>query len=195
MMTILDTFWNRINAGCERRDPYRVLLCSASGSGALMQVRQSFGHYDIYQIDDHDISQELPDLLWYDVLIVVGGVDKKLLQGYADAARIADASFYHVGDPMYLEDLISLPQRIGPIMALEYKPSPLDGRWRVVKRVFDMVVSFFALVLLSPLLLLVALAIKLDSKGPVLYMQPRVGKNKLPFTFVKFRSMYTHLST
>ena len=80
-------------------------------------------------------------------------------------------------------------------MALEYKASPLDGRWRVVKRVFDVFVSGIALLILSPVLLLVALAIKLDSRWPVLYIQDRVGKNKVPFTFVKFRSMYTHLST
>ena len=48
---------------------------------------------------------------------------------------------------------------------------------------------------MSPLLLCIALLIKLDSPGPVFYFQNRVGKNKQCFRFVKFRSMYTHLST
>lgn len=59
-------------------------------------------------------------------------------------------------------------------MALQYKASPLDGRWRVVKRGSDFVLSLFALILLSPLLLVIALAIKLDSPGPVLYRQTRI---------------------
>ena len=43
-------------------------------------------------------------------------------------------------------------------------------------------------------MLIIALAIKLDSPWPVLYLQKRVGKNTTPFTFIKFRSMFTHLS-
>jgi exopolysaccharide biosynthesis polyprenyl glycosylphosphotransferase len=58
------------------------------------------------------------------------------------------------------------------------------------KRVLDMVVSFACLVAFSPMLLAVALAIKLSSPGPVLFVQKRVGMNKRTFTLYKFRSMY-----
>lgn len=57
------------------------------------------------------------------------------------------------------------------------------------KRLMDVVLSFAALILLSPLLLIVALAIKLDSNGPVVYSQVRVGKNEKHFKMFKFRSM------
>ncbi|HFI0795472.1 TPA: sugar transferase [Streptococcus suis] len=60
----------------------------------------------------------------------------------------------------------------------------------ILKRVIDMVFSGLAIVVLSPVLLLVAIAIKLDSKGPVLFKQKRVGKNKTHFMIYKFRSMY-----
>lgn len=80
-------------------------------------------------------------------------------------------------------------------MVMEYRPSPLDGRWRVVKRVVDVVVASLGLLILSPVFLLVALLIKIDSRGPVFYVQKRVGKNGKLFSFIKFRSMYTHLST
>lgn len=53
-----------------------------------------------------------------------------------------------------------------------------------------MVFSCLAIVVLSPVLLLIAIAIKLDSKGPVLFKQKRVGKNKTHFMIYKFRSMY-----
>ena len=59
-----------------------------------------------------------------------------------------------------------------------------------LKRVIDIVISGLAIVVLSPVLLLIAIPIKLDSKGPVLFKQKRVGKNKSHFMIYKFRSMY-----
>ena len=58
------------------------------------------------------------------------------------------------------------------------------------KRCFDIVCSFFAIVLLLFPMLIVAIAIKVDSKGPVLFKQDRIGKNKKIFKILKFRSMY-----
>ncbi len=60
----------------------------------------------------------------------------------------------------------------------------------VIKRLFDVVASGTALLLLSPVLLIVALAIKLESKGPVIYKSKRVGTGYRIFDFLKFRSMY-----
>lgn len=58
------------------------------------------------------------------------------------------------------------------------------------KRILAIIISGSAIVILSPILLLIALAIKLDSRGPVLFKQKRVGKNKKHFMIYKFRSMY-----
>lgn len=90
--------------------------------------------------------------------------------------------------------MISSPSRLGPVMALEYVPSPLEGRRSVVKRLFDVIVSGILLLVLSPLMLLIALGIKVTSPGPVLYRHLRVGKNRQEFLFAKFRTMFTHLS-
>lgn len=60
------------------------------------------------------------------------------------------------------------------------------------KRVFDILFSLMALIGLSPLLFLTALAIRLESKGPVIYTSKRVGSNYKIFDFLKFRSMYTN---
>lgn len=60
----------------------------------------------------------------------------------------------------------------------------------IIKRVFDIVISGIAIILLSPVLIIIALGIKLDSKGPVFFKQKRVGKNKGHFMIYKFRSMY-----
>lgn len=58
-----------------------------------------------------------------------------------------------------------------------------------MKRIFDVAVSAFALAALSPLLLIVALLIKLTSKGPILFEQERIGKDFRPFQIYKFRTM------
>lgn len=59
------------------------------------------------------------------------------------------------------------------------------------KRIFDILASGTALILLSPILLLIALAIRIESKGPIIYKSKRVGSNYHIFDFLKFRSMYT----
>jgi len=58
-----------------------------------------------------------------------------------------------------------------------------------IKRLMDIVLASILLVLLSPVLLLIALAIKLDSSGPAIFRQTRIGKDRKPFTMLKFRSM------
>lgn len=59
----------------------------------------------------------------------------------------------------------------------------------VIKRIFDILVSLFALIVLSPLLLITIIAIKLDSKGKAIYTQDRIGLNGKLFKLYKFRSM------
>lgn len=58
-----------------------------------------------------------------------------------------------------------------------------------LKRVFDFVLALLGIIILSPILLLLAVAIKLDSKGPVIFQQKRVGQNKKYFQILKFRTM------
>lgn len=59
-----------------------------------------------------------------------------------------------------------------------------------VKRTLDVVISAMGLLLLWPMLAVIAIMVKCDSPGPVLYRQERIGRNKKPFTIYKFRSMY-----
>ena len=63
---------------------------------------------------------------------------------------------------------------------------------RATKRLIDVLGSLLLLALLSPVFLVVAAAIKLTSRGPVLFQQKRIGQLGTPFTFLKFRSMYTN---
>lgn len=77
---------------------------------------------------------------------------------------------------------------------IELRPTPLDGWGRIIKRVFDIVLSLLGLVILAPIMWIIALWVRLDSRGPALYIHKRPGQFGKEFNFYKFRSMYTHLS-
>ena len=78
---------------------------------------------------------------------------------------------------------------IGETVAIELQRAALSPAEQVVKRVVDIVVSLAALAFLSPLMVVVAIAIKLDSEGPIFFRQTRHGFNGRPFAIYKFRSM------
>lgn len=63
---------------------------------------------------------------------------------------------------------------------------------KVIKRSLDIVIASGSLIMLLPLLIYIAIKIKLDSAGPVFYFQERIGLRGIPFVIFKFRSMYEH---
>jgi exopolysaccharide biosynthesis polyprenyl glycosylphosphotransferase len=80
-------------------------------------------------------------------------------------------------------------EAINGIPLISVKGSALTGLNRTFKRIVDVAISGTALALISPLWALIALSIKLDSPGPVLFRQERIGLRGKPFTVFKFRSM------
>lgn len=103
----------------------------------------------------------------------------------------------------FVPDLIDIHQKnievspVAGIPLIHLKPTPLDGWGKVTKRIFDIMVSLVLLIILSPIMALAALAIKLDSKGTILFkylddggLAKRVGQKGKLFRFFKFRSMH-----
>lgn len=92
-------------------------------------------------------------------------------------------------------DMLELLTMKARIISLDGTPfislgrTPLEGWNRVLKRGFDILFSGFGLVILSPFLLPLALLVKLDSPGPALYMQERLGRDGRRFKMLKFRTM------
>lgn len=78
---------------------------------------------------------------------------------------------------------------IGPYPLLTVRPTPLEGWGRVTKRFADIVLSSMGILVLAPFFAVLAVLIKLDSKGPIFYVSERVGKNGKHFSMFKFRSM------
>ena len=79
--------------------------------------------------------------------------------------------------------------KIGPIASLNLVRRPLSIGERIEKRILDIVLSGLGLIVLTPVFLALALAIRLDSRGPVVFRQRRYGFNQKQFTILKFRSM------
>jgi exopolysaccharide biosynthesis polyprenyl glycosylphosphotransferase len=77
----------------------------------------------------------------------------------------------------------------GGIPVIDLGRPGIEGRQRFLKRLFDAVATALALLLIAPLLLAVAILIKLDSPGPVFFRQKRIGESGNRFTMLKFRSM------
>ena len=121
-----------------------------------------------------------------------------------DTNRLIDFCRSHqIGYAFLPPVLIDVPHllsvyRFGAVPVLRFHPTPLDGWGAVYKRVADICISLPFLLLLSPLFLLIALAIKCDSPGPVFYRSKRVGQRKSGGTkyqytsILKFRSMIEH---
>lgn len=98
-------------------------------------------------------------------------------------ARIVPDLFQLALSRVDIEDL-------GGIPIIGVKEVSITGWNLAFKRISDIVFSLIGLILFSPLMLLIALAIKLDSPGPILFKQIRVGKGGQEFVFYKFRSMH-----
>ena len=124
-----------------------------------------------------------------EIIICLDNVDHVRMMEVLESATKTPA-LVKISSPLY--DVI--PSRIFmeqygdvPVVGIsQTHPSPLKEKY---KRAFDLLLTIVGLVLLSPLLAAIAILIKLDSPGPVLFRQVRIGKNGLPFNFYKFRSM------
>jgi exopolysaccharide biosynthesis polyprenyl glycosylphosphotransferase len=105
--------------------------------------------------------------------------------------RLAEAGI-HVEMTSTLRDVDHRRLRvrpIGPFPVMYVEPVVRNGWRATAKRTFDASIAGLGLLLLGPLLALVALAVKLDSRGPVFYGQTRVGRGNRPFRIWKFRTM------
>jgi len=98
---------------------------------------------------------------------------------------------------MMVPDILELMTSLVQIKHIEGIPflgikSPALSTWNfIIKRAFDLIFAFSILILASPLILIIAILIKLDSKGPIMYFQERIGLNGEVFRVIKFRSMQT----
>jgi Undecaprenyl-phosphate glucose phosphotransferase len=126
------------------------------------------------------------------ILLVMPWHDTDMIDRCADTLRKLPVEL-HLG-PEHILDRFEQVEllKIGPISSLQLRRMPLSRLELLEKRVFDVLFASVALLLLTPLLVVAAVLIKLDSPGPVFFLQRRFGFNQKPFQIIKFRSMRTY---
>jgi exopolysaccharide biosynthesis polyprenyl glycosylphosphotransferase len=175
-----------------------------------MRERPSLGYRVIGVVDSGFVEAKNADS--YEGVPVISK-----LEGLPDAIRDSGANEVIIADPQVNGDALfevmircgrrrgvefriapslfnCLPRKteidqIGALPMIRLFREPLSNGSRLVKRAFDLLTSVLAIIILFPLWLLIALLIKLDSKGPVFYTQERVGMDGRLFLFYKFRTM------
>ena len=118
--------------------------------------------------------------------------DEKGMRQALDALRHSTANIRLVPDLFALKLINHGVSEVVGIPMLDLSASPMTGDVRLIKAAEDYVVGSLILLLISPLMLGIALAVKLTSKGPVLYKQRRHGWNGEQIWVYKFRSMFVH---
>lgn len=115
----------------------------------------------------------------------VGFMRDVLMAAEKEGTRIEMIPFYNEYFPRH-----PTIESLGETTLVDLRATPLDNILLAsIKRLTDIICSFVLIVILSPLLLIIAAGVKLSSPGPVFFRQERIGKNKKPFSMLKFRSM------
>ena len=206
--------WWYLRGRREHPDNYLKILVIGSGQRAKRLIEtykaQSEWGVDIVGILDPNPA-ETPEIV--DGHEVLGGTDRinSLLSTQVidevivcvprslinDVSEIVGACDEQAICVKFLADLYDMPggatvhlESIGSMPVLSFDPVHHDEGKLIAKRLMDLIVTIPLLILLSPVFLIIALAIKLDSRGPVFFVQRRVGLNKRNFGMIKFRSMY-----
>lgn len=138
-----------------------------------------------------DIRRVVQTLHINEVLVCLRGIDATMVLELVAACEDLPVAIKIYPDTFQIitNNEISLGD-LGGLPLMSIKSSPLDLRWnRALKRAIDLIGALFGLIVLSPLMLLLAILIKLESDGPAFFVQERVGLNGKPFYIIKFRSM------
>nr|WP_300315775.1 undecaprenyl-phosphate glucose phosphotransferase [Halomonas sp.] len=157
-------------------------LMDASGCDALDIA-------DCQAFDTERDGQPDADEVWICLPISRGSVVEKILETLKHCTK----------DIRYMPDVQGLRllnhdlSSVAGLYLLDMSCSPMSGTSRWLKAVEDRVLSALILLALSPIMLLVALAVKLTSRGPVFYRQERMGWNGKSFKMLKFRTMPTNV--
>jgi Undecaprenyl-phosphate glucose phosphotransferase len=129
-----------------------------------------------------------PDQVWIALPADKGGLLKEIVQQLGRTTL----DFRLVPDTVAYNILNHAVSQIGGLPIIELSSSPMTGLNRVVKALEDRLLASIILFVASPLMLLIAFAIKVDSPGPVIFRQKRHGWNGEEITVFKFRTMVVH---
>ena len=178
-----------------------------SGSATISEI-QRFGYTPIqmFEIGEEDVARGKISLKLREtineaidaarsnsvaeIFLLIGWDYSSLIESIAALLIALPMPVYLLPDENVSRYLGHRAANLGTVSAAEIQRAPLTAGEQFIKRCFDLVGATSVLLLLSPLMLLTALWIKLNSRGPILFMQTRNGFNGHAFRIVKFRTMH-----
>ncbi len=125
------------------------------------------------------------------LLLATPNLTPELVTSATHAANLVGSDIALLSGPALQDTLSTESIEIDGLRFATSKERPWPWLYSIVKRMADLVLSTTLMTLLAPFLILIAILIRLDSPGPALFVQKRVGKNGKLFHMCKFRSMYT----
>lgn len=143
----------------------------------------------IHDIDDQSEIQRLSNALLDEIWIALPIRETGKLPRIIEQLGLSSASIKYAPDLFTLRLINHGSTEVLGVNMLNLNASPFTNEALLIKNIEDFVISLFILICFSPLLLILAVAVKITSPGPILYRQERVGLNGRPFMMLKFRSM------
>lgn len=136
-----------------------------------------------------DLRMVIKNSNFDELMLLDSYADRKMLNSLINFCGVHHITYKYAASLLDTKIINFEIDTIAGTPIIEIKGTILDGWGRVWKRVFDIILSLFGLILFIPIYLILALIIKLDSKGPVLVKLSRVGNRNSIFKMYKFRSM------
>jgi Undecaprenyl-phosphate glucose phosphotransferase len=126
-----------------------------------------------------------------DIVINLPWSENERIQAFIDGLSAVPATLHIAPDSTWTWTRDPVLARVGGMHTIRLARAPLTRKDQIIKRIFDVVVASLLLIVAAPMLGIIALLIKLGSKGPVLFRQRRHGFNQHEFRVFKFRTMNT----
>jgi exopolysaccharide biosynthesis polyprenyl glycosylphosphotransferase len=168
---------------------FRTAGGGSNGHGANGAEHPTVGVAPLAELSKSDIRWLLVEARIERVVLALPELDEATLAKVAAACRSEGIKLSVLppmramfGTPVELSHVAEMP-------VIEYRTQRITWSTMALKRVFDVIVSAALLILLTPLMLMIALAVRLDSRGPAVFSQPRAGRDGRPFRIYKFRTM------
>ncbi len=176
LLFLFDQLRHFIDFKIQQKAGKKILIVSNNlldNSEIIHTIKQNFS-FPTEFIQYQDI--ESIELEKYAITVAMGTFERHDLQDLFDKVRFHPTRFFHISEGYFLEDVVYIPEKLDSIIAMEYKHSKLDGRALVIKRLCDIIGSIFGIIIGAIPMIIIAIAIKIDSPGSVIYSSKRVGK-------------------
>jgi len=196
----------------KRKSGFKTLIIGGSEKAVeiyneIQELPKGIGHNFVGFVNINGIDKQLEDKIQYlghvddiesilnkyeieEVIIALESTEHDKIRAIISRLEVGDVKIRVLPD-MYdiLSGTVDMSNIFGALL-IEVNSEVMPVWQRTFKRVFDIVASIISLIIFTPMFIVLAVLVKSSSRGPVFFLQERVGKNGRPFKIIKFRTMF-----